>query len=253
MSKLPSTIKKLKVNKHLFNDPLTALEKTGINPTELMFYNYERGDLYLREVFEHQDHIEYIKRLGLLKTLGLSHGYYAENQNDDMVFENITHLAAMMVDPTNKCKLDQLLLTYPSLISLTIHESSDPLTASGPCTPKTYPNLRKLSIKSRQLDQKTIDFVRIALPNIKELDLAIHGYYHNDRRLWCFYKGLCDECRYNRNLRPGRSKKPCSLEGDFSINLLGSMLDVLRCQLLGNMDTNSPTHYYILNFKLKRG
>jgi hypothetical protein len=154
LSKLPSTTKRLKPNTYLLDDPLTALEKAGINPTELMFYNYERRDLFLGEVVTHPEHIDYIKRLGLLKTLVLGFRCSMESLNDNMVFENITHLKIMMVDPKKTCTLDQLFLSYPSLIGLTIHESSSPLTVSGPCTQKTNTNLRKLSIKNELLDLK---------------------------------------------------------------------------------------------------
>ncbi|KAI8876530.1 hypothetical protein K501DRAFT_338035 [Backusella circina FSU 941] len=220
ISSLPNTIKKLTINNDLFDDPITALEETGINPTELAFYDNDGLKAFPAEVVGHEHHSDYIKRLGLLRVLVYCVRCNRDNNKNGVIFDNITHLTVMMLD--NKryggCELDRLLATYPSLQSLTINEGSDLLTIGNSFSQKTYPNLKKLAIKSQNLDEKVIDFIRTALPNIKEFDLPIFGKRHSNGRLWYLYKHRCS----------GSNNTGYDLDSGFCIDLSGCALDVFN-------------------------
>jgi hypothetical protein len=129
-------------------------------------------DLRYYDILETTDQMQYISHIKTLKTLTLN--FHFPERVNMLIFPStsITKLTLSIRGEHVCC--DWLFLTFPSLEQLEI-QGIGSWTTSDNCNhhcANMVPNLWKLQVSVKLMDQKCIDFLKMAAPNIQEVEIV---------------------------------------------------------------------------------
>ncbi|KAI8875007.1 hypothetical protein K501DRAFT_280782, partial [Backusella circina FSU 941] len=171
LSKLPRSLKQLKVYTHIFENIMDLLEKSDINPENLTFFeNNHYGD-----VLKHSENFQYLEKLTALKTMevALSDTLPEYNSISSASLRKL-RISIEGNSPDKKMDFARLLSLFPSLDELYIRYSGA-LLAGGDIRNQIHYKLRKIDLGHGSTDPHFLHFLSLIAPNLKELCYYIFG------------------------------------------------------------------------------
>jgi hypothetical protein len=202
LSRLPKSIKVLKINTAFFGSSAKSLHQSRIQPTELVYYCYSYPDEILDRPYDsfedsyngevlhiyggllsHGPERQYIQGLDSLKSLTCKIDSDSVPFDGKVFSRSIDMLKILYYDRESlpSLKLEKLFIVFPSVEDLTILKGSYGISASTDTPQVVYPNLKRLSL-GFLVKQETVNFIRNCLPNLKVLELKFNGDIRDDKK-----------------------------------------------------------------------
>jgi hypothetical protein len=164
LNKLPSTLKKLKLDPSIFTNIMEELDKAKLNLAELYFYDQNDYTNTIKSPKE----LLYFKNMTSLKCLEIVFGSNIQEYSDGAVSDSITELK-VRIDPIashNEMDLAWILSSFPSLRKLDIDKSGVSLVARKPKRGEIYPDLYKLGLFQCYIDSTVNSYLSAVAPNL---------------------------------------------------------------------------------------
>jgi hypothetical protein len=160
-SNLTKTIKSITTDSDVFNDIIQVIAELSVEPVELN----------LGDVVFNVSQMQCLQDIKTLRTLRIQSSIPDQLYSHKISCSNMTKLVITVW--SYGVYIDWLLSAFPSLKELVIIGSlgSGLTKSSNYGATKRFPNLRKFTVGLNLMDQSCLDYLRMALPNIKELSI----------------------------------------------------------------------------------
>ncbi|KAI8885701.1 hypothetical protein K501DRAFT_284127 [Backusella circina FSU 941] len=173
LNKLPSTLRRLKLDPIMFTNIMEELDQANLNLTELYFYDQPE----YTNIIKNPQELCYFTKMTTLKKLTTVLGSSIQEYNGDVVSNSVTEMEVRIDGITSHREMDLgwILSNFPSLRHLDIEKSGVAIVAREPREGESYPYLCKLGLFKCYIHPSVIKYLNVVAPNLLSVAWSILG------------------------------------------------------------------------------